>query len=155
MNVIETSQRQREAVDGALAAAIIRAWKADAALRAELRSINTYSAFVRGRSDERAKIMAAPLDGTDADRRPPPPATVAQPIPAAVSAKIASGIAAAAESADHAKPMSSREAGMHLSARFTYHAQRLAQTGMSHGAASIEARRLVAAERASIERAQG
>lgn len=154
MNVIEPSQRQREAVGGALAAAIIRAWKADAALRAEFRSINTYSAFVRGRSDERARIMAAPLDATDADRRPPPPATV-EPIPASVSAKIASGIAAAAESADHAKPMSSREAGMHLSALFTYHAQRLAQTGMSHGAASIEARRLVAAERASIERAQG
>lgn len=157
-------------LDGALAVAIIRAWKADAALRAEFRSINTYSAFVRGRADERARIMALQPGPADAEGRCPVPAGLtAESSPAAISAQIARGFPVApgaaarispfspatAEPPGCKKPMTSREASMHLSARFTYHTQRLTQTGMRHGAACIEARRLVSAERASIEFAQG
>ncbi len=142
--------------DDALAVAIIRAWKSDAALRAEFGTIAIYSAYAQAERGGRMRVPAA----TSAPSGLPEPAKMVPACTPAVAVSQAHALAAPIKSvataqvqplravpiqiaaSKPAKAMTTSEAGAWLSNRFKAHVGQYQASGMSHAAACIEARRL-------------
>lgn len=147
MNVIETSKRPREVADGALAAAIITTWKHDPALRAEFHAVSTYAGYVTGCGKHDEVIAAAArLDARNQVIKRPVVPTYA-PI---VAAKAMPALTVPVTTLDP-PAISDHEAGKWLSDRHKLHHAKAMARGLSYGAASDEARRLVQADREQLQ----
>jgi hypothetical protein len=147
MNVIESSQRQKEAADGALAAAIITTWKHDPAIRAEFGAVSTYAGYVTG-CGKRDEVIAAAAR-FDARKQVTHRPIVAPRAPIVVSKVQPTHSVPVTTLAPPA--ISDREAGKWLSDRYKLHHAKAMARGLSYGAASDEARRLAQADREQLQ----